>query len=647
MQHIKIVKDTYIFELSNEFFTLSSPAGGKIAKFPLSARLVLSDGTVCEASGTPVLENDRITLQYEQLPDVLESAVLTLQFDGDEIVAEFSAKAAQDFAVYEFEYLRLGKRGMAMNDCEFRFSPAPRSANGHGTTLYKAPCNCSIDDCYFAPPPFLMMHGNRFGNIAFSLLDLPDSTNVMMSEKSGILAERPAGHLVTAKGSTYHPPRLMITFPHTEWDALEQYYQKLQEKDLIHPIPIEEKHFPDWWKRFFVVSYGDQITQLQYNVWTDDDWDSPEYTTDWLYRWLDNAHKRLGTKDFNIIIDAFWQHRWSIDPCADKVRFPKLREFIDYAHAQGHKVLLWIVPFTPDVRDHLAADEQTMAEKYQVTKQGKGGQYYSNRTTFVTVDYTHDNIPAYMEEYCRILFGNEPDCFDADGVKIDGPFCVSNPAGVVAYAHPEKGIGAKELLLFYKLFTEKAHGVKPDVIINTSTANPFFENYVHINRLGDQSVRSEREDRARITSLISPNMLIDSDGIINSAHIKEDYLTAVVYSTPFLYNTDEFMIGERPADDTMQALGRLLTLSAKKPWGRPVFESFGNWRWETHGRTTAACFDADTVVVFSETGTGYLFSWTSGNHTVPLFGWHLCEDPGAVEINMYLDAGKIYTFRFE
>lgn len=53
MTMIKIVKKRYTFELSDGFFTLFAPSGGKIASFPLSCRLVLSNGIVCEASGVP------------------------------------------------------------------------------------------------------------------------------------------------------------------------------------------------------------------------------------------------------------------------------------------------------------------------------------------------------------------------------------------------------------------------------------------------------------------------------------------------------------------------------------------------------------------------------------------------------------------
>jgi len=635
MESQKIIKDKYLFEFSDGFFTLFNKDEKKIAKFPLSARLTLSDGTVLEEFSEPVFNKNNITLKLKKLPNSIKSAYLSFDFSDDEIVLSFKALANEDFYVNEFEYLRRANYGMSMNDKCFSFTPAPRNAFGHGTTLYKFPCDSSMDG-FWAPAPFLLMSGNRFGNISFSLLDMPNSYIFKQSEKLGIIAEKPAGKLVTKKGDEYISPKLLITFPDDEWDALDVYYRKLKEKGCINPVPIENKNYPEWWKRFVVDSYGDQMTQLQYNVYTGDDWASPKYTTEWLYSWLETAERRLGRSDFNIVIDAFWQYDWSIDPYPDKDRFEGLRGFIDYAHKNGHKVLLWIIPFLTDKKVHLKEDEKTLAEQYGVLRQNKDGSY--------SVDYTHDNIESYMDEFCRVLFTDGDGCMDADGVKLDGPFCIANPENT-DYQHPEKGIGAKEALLHYKLFEKYAHKYKSDALINTSIVNPFFEDYVHICRLGDQSVREEREQRAKIASITSPNMLTDSDNVDNSEHMKEDYLAAVVYSVPYLYHTDEFLKGERPDDSTMVSLGKLLSLSDKKPYGRPVFKDYGNWEWETDGKVSAACFDYNTIVIFSGDKTAYVFSWDTGEKRIPLFG-HKTEDGKDDFICLSLISGEITTFKY-
>ena len=633
MDKILIEKKKYIFDYENGFFKFFVN-GGKLATFPFSVRLVLSDGTVCEAEGVPHIENDKVVLEYQKLPTQIFSATFTMTFSDDEILSEFSATAAEDIYVDSMEFFRKNNKGMSMNDRTFSFVPAPRGADGHGSTLYKFSCDCSMNG-YFAPAPSVIVCGNRFGKISWSLLDLPDSSEFRLSDRLGVLAEKRAGHLKTARGETYSAPRLLITFPEDEWEALETYYKKLKEKNIINPIRIEEKNYPDWWKRFVVDSYGDQIVEFLYSTCSSDDWASPDYNQNWLYEWLESAEKRLGTCDFNIVIDAYWQHEGSLDPSPDKNRFPDLRKFIDYAHSKGIKVILWINPFCFDGRKHLSETELTLAQKYGIIKK--------NHNFGTCIDTTHDNFEAYLSEFCKNLFS--PEYLDADGVKIDGPFLMSNPASE-DYAHPEKGIGAKEMLRYIKLFTKKAKEIKPDVLINTTTVSPFFEDYIHICRLGDQSVREEREERARICSLTTPNMLLDSDSVLDSELIKEDYLAATIYSVPYLYNVRGFLYGDNPSDETMHSLGALLSLCAKKPWGRPVFKSHGNWEWETNGKITAACFDHHTIMVFSEEGICYVFSWKDGEQTLPLYGWTLEDNPEATQITINLTAGKISAFKF-
>lgn len=627
-----ISKAKYSVEFLDGFISIYNSKGCLLSA-PLSAQLVLADGTLFETGAEPEFADNKIIVPYTDLPSTIESMALTIDLGDDEIIFGFSLKAGSELSIDTFEYLRRGKKGIATQGYDLHFSPAPRSAHGHGTTLYKAFGDASCDG-YFGPPPSIMVMGNRFGKIAYSLIDLHSSKSFKFTQRLGVLVEKVNGNISLLPGDSYVAPRMMLTFPDNEWEAMEDYYQRLKAKRLISPIPIEEKNFPEWWKRFVVDSYGDQITQLQYNYYTDDDWASPDFNTGWLYKWLDEAERRLGRRDFTILIDAFWQYEWSIDPIPDKDRFPNLRLFIDEAHRRGHKVILWIVPFVKDRRTHLGEGDRTLAQRYDVLNPRE------------KVDWTSEQIEDYLKEYCHSLFSGDEGCLDADGIKLDGAGLFPDPAKD-SYSHPEKGIGLKDALRFYRLFTRTAQIFKADALVNTSVVNPFFENDVHICRLGDQSVRTEREDRARISSIMSPNMLMDSDGIFNSEFIKEDYLAATVYSVPYLYCTAEFLFGERPDDMTMRALGNLLSLSEKKPYGRPVFEGLGNWRWETRGRITAACFDYDTLVVFGDDGVGYLFSWSNGKKTIPLFGWRLKDDPKSETIVANLTAGEISTFAFE
>lgn len=350
--------------------------------------------------------------------------MLTLSVENDGLVMEFRAKAAEGFAVQSLEYCRCGNRALRMNDNEFNFSPASRNAMGSGATLYKRPCDSSMDSC-FTPPPFLMVTGNRGGKVVYSLLDMPDSYVFRMSDKFGVLAEAPGGAKAVEAGGEYVAPRMMLSFPDDEWDAQERYRRALLDRGLISPVRIEDKNIPDWWRRFAVCSYGDQMAQQPYNVLTADDWASPDYNTEWLRRWLDEAERRLGQKDFTLVFDAFWQCERSQDPVPDPARFPDLRAFIDECHLRGHKVLLWVAPFCSDRPQRLTAIEQggqkTSGETREYTGQtlaGRFGVVSCDRSGEPFIDWTADGIEDYLAEYCRLLFSGEPDCLDADGLKI-------------------------------------------------------------------------------------------------------------------------------------------------------------------------------------------------------------------------------------
>ena len=196
--------------------------------------------------------------------------------------------------------------------------------------------------------------------------------------------------------------------------------------------------------------------------------------------------------------------------------------------------------------------------------------------------------------------------------------------------------------------------MKPDVLINTSVCDPRFENFASANRLHDiQKVYSEREIRARVSSLACPNLLIDSDGaIMISDWVKETYISAVVYSSPSVYYTDRFHNSVSWSDEEMNSLGALVSLAAKKPNGVPMFISEGNWWLKSGDEVGAACFDSETVIVFSEDGYAYLFSWKEGTLSIPFFGRKSANLPEefSLEDDMLtavVEAGKVYKIKLK
>ena len=593
---------------------LRHPQKGRYFSFPAGVRLEY-DGKICDCTFTQCQrKDDRLVFSLQAPSPEIAHAELTFVLGEDDIEVAFAATSSAELAVDSVELFREGSRGLYMVDCIRYFAPAPRNYQGINRAFHKSFCDCSMDG-YFTPPPLNFSIGNQCGWVSFGLLDLPNSFHYQLSSRLGILVERPAGQIQTPAGAVYQAPRLLLTFPEDEWQGEALFRQKLVDKGLLTDTLPQKDNFPDWWQRPFVVTYGDQMLELQYNWYTDDDWGAPGYTQEWLSRWLDRAEKRLDSQNFTVMVDAFWQHRYSAQPKPDTQRFPNLRSFIDECHRRGHKVLLWTAPLIDNVGNGFVPLSQEMGVLSQDIVPGldDGCRY---------IDFTSDRIVCYFDRISRLFFGDGKGELDCDGLKMDF-LAYTQPPEKSRFQHPENGIGVKGIYRFYSLLDQAARKVKPDVLLNGSACDPRFDEVLHMNRLHDiQNVYEERETRARASVLAAPGMLVDSDGaIMLSSWVEETYLNAVIYSTPSLYYVNKFHDGISLSDEKMAALGRLLSLSARKPWGAVRFLSPGNWRLEREGRTLAASFDGHTLLLADRDGHSlHLFSWRDGMQTLPLFG---------------------------
>lgn len=628
----------FLYNQDTNLLRLNGADGGKLLELPLNVRFNCGGEDIFFGPGMTVTRTAEGFTVFEEGRGPLASKELKLTILEDSILAEFRVRAAEDLAVYETELFRNGSLGIKMIDCLNCFAPQPFNFDGINRAFHKYFCDCSMNG-YFTPAPLNFSVGNRHGWVSFGLLDLPDSYEYKMTRRLGVLIEKPAGHKKIRAGQTYAAPRLLITFPEDEYRGIRLYRQKLAEFGII-AADKPKRPIPAWWKRPFVVTYGDEMMELQYNWFNDDDLDGPDFNQDWLYMWLDRAEKKLGNTEFTVMVDALWAYRYTPEAIPDVTRFPDFRGFIDYCHSRGHKVILWVAPLLCNT----ALPIQSLAEKYDLLSDD-----YWVQPHFRKVDFTSPNAPAYCRELCEKFFGSGEGCLDADGLKLDFLAVLQNPETTTSYKCAENGIGIKQMYRFHKLLHEAAVKVKPDVLLNASTCDPRFEDIVDMNRLHDiQKVPEEREQRARVSSLACPDLPIDSDGaIMISPWVKSAYISAVLYATPSLYYIKEFHDSVSLSQEDMLALGRLLRLSEKKQQGEAVCLSGGNWRLMDGETVLGASFDAETVLIFGEDGMAYLFSWKDGEVLLPFFGrslsgcdgFRLCGDTltGTVE------AGKVYA----
>jgi len=629
---------SYSYNRETNFLTLFAE-GGRVMDIPLNVRFSLGGRDVFFEDPTVEVAKEGIRVKKTApVPEISEMR-LDVSFCDGHITVSFEADAREDIAPYETELFRAGGLGIKMIDCLEWFAPQPRNYDGINRAFNKRFCDLSMNG-YFSPPPLNFTVGNKLGLVSFGLLDLPYSYEYRMTVRLGIIVERPCAALPIAKGETYRAPRMIITFPKDEYEGITLYRDKLQELGIIDTGASYPVY--DWWRRPIAVTYGDEMMLFQHNWFNDDDLDSPAFSEEWLYDWLERTERRLGNREFTVIVDAFWQYRYTPEAIPDESRFPNFRGFIDYCHSRGHKVLLWTTPFLCNT----ALPFKSLAEKYGMLTDESFGDF----PLVKKIDFTPDSAEDYMRELCERYFGDGDGCLNCDGVKLDFLASLHKPESS-GYKNPKNGIGISESYRFHKLFSEAARRVKADVLINSSVCDPRFEGFVSMNRLHDiQKVYSEREIRARVSALGCPNLLIDSDGaIMISDWVKETYISAVVYSTPSLYYIDRFHDSISWSDEEMQSLGALLSLSEKKPKGVPRFISEGNWWLDSDGRVGAACFDGDTVTVFSDCGRAYFFTWREGTVSVPHFGYEAKNLPEGFSLDgdmltASVTPGKIYEY---
>ena len=631
----------YVYNEQTNFLQLNGADGGKLLSLPLDVRFHYDEQDTFFSEQKTVTQTPEGFVVFEEGDGDLAARELKLTMLDDSILVEFRAQAARDISIYETELFRVGPLGIKMIDCLNCFAPQPFNFDGINRAFNKYFCDCSMNG-YFTPAPLNFSVGNRHGWVSFGLLDLPDSYEYRMTNRLGVLVEKPWGHKKIGAGQWYKMPRLLITFPETEYQGLRLYRQKLEEFGVI-PANKPKRHIPDWWKRPLVVTYGDEMMELQHNWFNDDDLDGPDFNQDWLYMWLDRAEKKLRSTDFTVLVDALWAYRYTPEAIPDATRFPDFRGFIDYCHSRGHKVILWVAPFLCNI----SLPIQSLAEKY-----GLLSDDYLNQPHFRKVDFSAPEAPAYCKELCEKFFGSGEGCLDADGLKLDFLAGIQNPENTPGYKCPENGLGIKQMYRFHKLLHEAAVQVKPDVLLDGSTCDPRFEDIVSMNRLHDiQKVPEEREMRAMVSQLACPDLPIDSDGaIMISPWVKSAYISAVLYATPALYYIKEFHDSVALPEEEMAALGRLLSLSEKKQQGEAVFLSQGNWCLMDGETVLGASFQGETVLIFGADQKAYLFSWKDGDLAVPFFGRKLVDEQFALEEDMLIgnvEAGRIYEIALE
>jgi len=593
---------------------------------------------------------------------------MTFDFQDDCIVVSYHMICSEDTQIYEAKMFRAPESGIDLKDFDRAFAPQPRNNKWNNMDYFNHLPDISLNG-YFLPPTFNFSIGNKDGWVSFGLLDIPDTSICKMDDDYSFLVESCGGNKRIKKGESYSMPRVIITFPADEFSAVALFRQKLIDFDLYTPKKKDFSELPAWWRNPFVCTYGDQMLEKKVGPYIDEEW---------VTEFVNIAEKEWGLSNINLIIDDSWQLPLSLEPIENAKVFPDFRRFIDGMHARGHHVILWCTPMFDNIGNGFQTRTQRLnvLSDYCYVEHEPEGYFARFGPECYAIDYTADNAEQFIREFCEKMFGSGEGQFNADGVKLDFMARLRNPAVARSYSHPERGIGATELLKFYQMFSYEAKKVKPDVIIDCTTGDPRFESYIDFNRLHDTHCGTrEKEIRANLSALACPELPMDSDGaLMFTSWLKHHYISAAVYSVPSMYYMKKFhdfdklekldadditKIKHDLSSDEKKQLGNLLSLSRFRSDGIPVMLEFGNWVLKDGDKINAASLHGETVVYYptEKNDTGYIFTWQDETIIIPLYGRkfselspsescrHLLVDYARDRVIMRITPGIVYTFK--
>ncbi len=590
-----------------------------------------------------------------------ENETMTFLLSDDDIRVKFEKRYTEDTPIFIAKMFLNADMGMDLIGFDRSFNPQPRNNRGANMDYYHHLPDISQNG-YYTPTVLEISIGSPDGWVSLGLLDLPDSKICKMDEDHSFLLESCGGNKVIKAGAVYAMPEVVITFPKDEWDAITVFRNKLIQYGRYTPKKKKFSELPTWWKHPLICTYGDQMLEDIVGKGIDEKW-----TEDIVAR----NENEWGIENFNLLIDDSWQYLQVA--VADEERFPDFRGFIERMHKRGHHVILWhALP-----HECTAYPFETLGKKHGILSEQPYKGFPFLDSTYL-IDFTADGVRAYFKEFCRTLFGAGEGQYNADGVKLDFLANFRDPVGST-YAHPERGMGMKEVLHAFEIFYEEAKKVKPDVLIDASMADPRFEHVLDLNRLHDtHSGNIEKDHRAKISTLACPDLPIDSDGaLMLNRWLKTNFINASIYGIPSNYYTKQYhdaaisenaqwcaVEGVLPQrcmllPEEKRKLANLFKLTTVRPDGCAVLDENGNWMLVEDGKINAITQRGETVVYYptDKNDTGYIYTFQDEPVEIPLYGRkigmitpppvkdRIIVDYARDRVILKLKVGEVHTFK--
>lgn len=284
-------------------------------------------------------------------------------------------------------------------------------------------------------------------------------------------------------GSWESPALLLQPGAGDPYEAMERYVRQLEVDELV-PAP-RQAELPSWWTRPIFCGWGAQCHQATLSGLP-----PAAHASEADYDRFLGVLAAQGLRPGTVVIDDKWQLQYGCG-LPDRAKWADLGGWIARRHQAGQRVLLW----------WKAWDVEGLAPRLCVTD-GAGLP--------LAVD---PGNPAY-EEGVRLSITHllSPGGLDADGLKID--FTARTPSGPgLARAGEEWGVELLHHLL--EIIYDAAHRAKPDALVVTHAANPYFRDVTDMVRLNDvngrQPVVAQMSHRAKVARIALPGMPVDTD----------------------------------------------------------------------------------------------------------------------------------------
>lgn len=467
--------------------------------FPVSCALVLEKA---EDRDTAVSFKESQSLSggakvvWSAKSPVMGDKEYTARITGEGValsVKQLSAPASAD-TVKEIKFFAGAEGKRAANYFMSRYMLPANDCSDRENSTYAVGTDRDLIPGMLCPAPFVFPFENEFDDTRIGIgFAAPAGANSFT--RMGVCFKKPVEMWFripypTAAGVTaaYVFPTAFICFGSDAYDVISRWADWAR-REFRYPVK-KRTAVPDWWRSPIFCGWMEQDQRARATGL-----DTKELSTQEEYERMRSRMARAGLRPGIIIIDDKWQVDYGT-MTVDRKKWPDLRAFTDDCHARGQRVLLWWRLWNPDGLP--------------------GDACAKDRGVTVCADPCSDGYRERIRQALRVLLGSGEGEMNCDGFKLDYIYRVPDDRLGIRFSggNPQ---GIELMREYYKFIYDAVKDIKPDALVNTSFAHPYFDDCFDQIRLHDyDSIQRETVTqmtrRANTVRAVYPGCLIDTDG---------------------------------------------------------------------------------------------------------------------------------------